>query len=400
MKQSIKSIFNTVFFSVISLAIIALVLIIISLDYNNSYEKIQNIYQQKAVALEIVNYPKDANIDNTLNQIAAKSIHLQSQTTTLLNIYDFSIIEHFIADKNDYLKDVDALNRLIAKFTQNANNYFTNSKTNSLEEQKKAELEKSFYELLLHQDDMIKKTIDINKKKLSILRVVAVTLFILLVATAFLHKSRLKSVYEDLVYLLDVSIGNYVVFSQEADAIALRMKKKPQVSENPTMIEGITGLKNLKGLMNSYGQKKGLKDENFTSVTIYEIDDFQNLKAKYPQEFIESIFKKISGIMSLHEKIADVVAFAENQFILVLSRPTKDECYKESNNIRQSIAELKFSSAQTGAMHIYLSGGFVIKPNNVSLEESMKQAKKILNYAQSSGGNKISQIRDLAHSEL
>lgn len=400
MKQSIKAIFSSIFFSIISLAVVALVLIIISLDYNNSYEKIQNIYQQKAIAIEILNYPKEANIDDTLTQLAAKSIHLQNQTTTLLNIYDFSIIEHFIADKNDYLKDVDALNRLIAKFTQSANNYFTNSKTNNLEEKKKSELWISFYELSSHQDSMIKKTININKQKLFALRVVAFTLFILLFTVAFLHKNRLKSVYEDLVYLLDVSRSDYIIFSQEADAISLRMKKKPQVGENPTMIDGITGLKNLKGLMNSYGQKKGLKDENFTSVAIYEIDNFQNLKAKYPQDFIESILKKISSIMSLHEKVTDVVAFAENQFILVLSRPTKDECYKESDNIRQSIAELKFSSAQTGAMHIYLSGGFVIKPNNISLAESMKQAKKILNFTQSIGGNRVSQIKDLAHSEL
>ena len=49
---------------------------------------------------------------------------------------------------------------------------------------------------------------------------------------------------------------------------------------------------------------------------------------------------------------------------------------------------------------ITVSGGFIIKPNNTSLEEAMKQAKEILHYAQSTGKNKILQLRDLAQKDM
>ncbi|MBU4110791.1 GGDEF domain-containing protein, partial [bacterium] len=68
--------------------------------------------------------------------------------------------------------------------------------------------------------------------------------------------------------------------------------------------------------------------------------------------------------------------------------------------IRQSISEIKISTPEQGVISITVSGGFVIKENNVHLDESIKIAKGILEFAQSLGGNKIAQIRDVANSNL
>jgi GGDEF domain-containing protein len=103
----------------------------------------------------------------------------------------------------------------------------------------------------------------------------------------------------------------------------------------------------------------------------------------------------------LHQQVTDVIARTEyNQFTIIFSRANKEQLFKEVDAIRQSISELKLSSPELGEITITLSGGYVIKPNNVSLEESIRQAKKVLKHAQNSGGNIISQIKDLAHSEL
>ena len=97
----------------------------------------------------------------------------------------------------------------------------------------------------------------------------------------------------------------------------------------------------------------------------------------------------------------DVIARTDyNQFTLVFSRPSKEQAYKDIEAIRESIAELKFSLADIGAIQITVTGGFVIKPNNTSLEEAIKKAKEILIYAKTIGKNRILQNRDMAQREF
>jgi diguanylate cyclase (GGDEF)-like protein len=107
--------------------------------------------------------------------------------------------------------------------------------------------------------------------------------------------------------------------------------------------------------------------------------------------------KKIAYTISLHEQPIDVIARTDyNQFTIIFSRSEKEQAYKDVEIIRQSIAELKFNIPHTETTQITVSGGFVIKPNNSSLEEAMKQAKEVLRFAQSTGKNKILQTRDLS----
>ena len=144
-----------------------------------------------------------------------------------------------------------------------------------------------------------------------------------------------------------------------------------------------------------------MKDENFTSLSILEIDNFSITNKAYSQELTQAILKKIAYIISLHEQVADVIARTDyNQFTIILSRAKREESFTEIDNIRKSISELKMSSPELGEIKITISGGYIIKPNNLSLEEAILQAKKVLRHAQENGKNRISQVKDLAQSEL
>ncbi|HUH42500.1 MAG TPA: diguanylate cyclase, partial [Sulfurimonas sp.] len=151
----------------------------------------------------------------------------------------------------------------------------------------------------------------------------------------------------------------------------------------------------------SYSEKKGMKDRNFTSVTVFEVDNFSKTNKAYSQELTQSILKKIAFSISLHQQITDVIARTDyNQFTVILSRETKEQLFKDADNIRHSISELKLSSTEAGEIELSISGGHVTKPNNQSLEEAIRQAKKVLLHAQKKSKNIISQVKDLAHSEL
>ncbi len=167
------------------------------------------------------------------------------------------------------------------------------------------------------------------------------------------------------------------------------------------MIDPVTGLNNNKGMINSYSNKKNLKDSNFTALTIIEIDNFSKSKRAFSQEVTQNILKKIAYTISLHEQAIDVIARTDyNQFTLILSRASKGQAFKDVELIRQSIEELKFNIAYKSPVVITVSGGFIIKPNNTNSDEANRQAKEILQYAKTTGTNRILQTSDMVERHM
>jgi diguanylate cyclase (GGDEF)-like protein len=402
MKHSIKTIFknlNTYLFFVFFVSFLALMLI---LEQQLSFYKIDNLNHEKNIIKEIVNSP-EKDVELALIQFNAKSTKLLQNIQELRVFYKYNIFERFILQNgNEYARDLDSLYALINKFNDITHKFYlekdTKIKTKMKEEQLIA------YKTLDKQiDNMLLKSLKYNQEKFELIKYAIFITFILILLATFWYRKMLHSIYDDINYLfqLDKIKGDYDIFSMEADAIALRMNRKSQVVDNPHLIDPVTGINNYKGLLHSYSHKKSIKDSNFISVTILEIDNFSKSKRVYPQEIAQAMLKKVAYTISLHEQPVDVIARSDyNQFTIVLSRPTKEQAFKEVDLIRESIAELKFNIPNHGATQITVSGGFVIKPSNTSLEEALRQASEILEYAKSLGKNKIFQVRDLAQKEM
>lgn len=374
------------------------VTVFMSVDYDNSYTKINNLYNQKNIINSLNNLSID-DIELSLIKLNGQGAQLQDDTKKLRSMYEYNLAEKYILmNSSVYLADLDKLDSLILLFNKNASDYYSASTTVKKDiEDKKTILQASTKSLLEHIDLMIFRALSYNKLKFDIHKNISYAEFAILLVVTFWYRKRLKLIYTDLQYLYSVEQRGYTVFTEEVDSIAMRMKRKPVSSENPTMIDSATGINNLKGLMNSYAEKKGMKDSNYTSVTVFEVDNFSKNSKKYPQEFTDSVLKKIAFLLSLHEQATDVIAITNNnQFVVVLSRQKKEESFKEMDIIRQSISELNFNDE----VKITISGGYIIKPNNINLEEAMRQAKDVMYHAQKAGGNRISQIKDVAHSEL
>ena len=164
------------------------------------------------------------------------------------------------------------------------------------------------------------------------------------------------------------------------------------------MIDQVTSINNAKGMVSSYAEKKGMKDSNFTSVTTFEIDNFSKSNRAFSQELTQAILKKVAFTISLHEQATDVIARTDyNQFTVILSRPSKEQSFKDVDIIKQSVSELKFNVPDKGTANITVSGGFVIKPNNTHLDEAIKSSKEILKFAKEHGRNRVAQVRDVAN---
>lgn len=399
MKNSIKAIFKNLSMFLIAAAVFAALGVLAALEHTGSYAKIDNLNNQKNIVSEILNLPTD-NHELTLIKLSGKTTQLQNDTDKLRSLYEYSLTERFVLlNSREYLEELNTLDSLIRKFNLSANEFYNNK--NGDIELKESELKQNAEALKGHLASVIYKAIGYERSKFNIHKNVTYLAFIIMLMAALWYRKQLQLIYKDLEFLTNANQIHYDTFSQEADSISLRIKRKPVVSENPAMLDAVTGINNLKGMINSYSEKKGMKESNYTSVTVFEVDNFSKTDKPYSQELTQSILKKIAFAISLHQQAADVVARTDyNQFTVILSRPSKDQSFKDAEEIRKSISELKISSPELGDIEITLSGGHVIKPNSTSLEEAIRQAKKVLLHSQKTGKNKISQVKDLAHSEL
>ena len=404
MKQSIKKIFGNLSSFLLILAFLSTLSVLITLEYNISFKKLDNLKNQKHIISTLTNLKKD-DIELALIQFNGKSIQLLNEIDKLRKLYKYDFTGNYIINNTqEYLADLDKLSMLTRHFNDVAKLYYTDEyKKNKRDERvKKHELNKAFYDINSHIDSILIKDSTYEEIKFKIVETLALVSFFVIIIAVFWYRRKLGLVYKDILYLyaIDKNKKDYEIFSEEADAIALKMKRRTPASKNPAMIDPLTEVSNIKGMISSYAEKKNMKESNLTCVAVFEVDNFSKTHRAFPQDFTQAVLKKIAFTMTLNQQSTDVVARTEyNQFTVILSRPTKEQLFKDVDMIRETISELKFISKERQKVVITVSGGFIIKPNNSSLDDAIKKAKENLVYAQQSGGNKVAQSSEVAENK-
>lgn len=405
MKPSIKKIFNNLNTYLFFVLFMAFAIILVTFEQKLSFEKINNLNNQKSTISTLTKLQKK-DIELALIQFNGKSTYLHQEIAKLHNLYKYNFTDKYLfGNEKEYLNNLEKLSALTNAFNDAAHEYYVESDTENLEVEDltKEKLDTAFFNLNKHIDTILLNNIAYDQKKFNTIEIFAVIYFIIVLLLTFWYRKRLYSIYKDIEFLHQIEKNQKVhnIFSIEADAIALKMNRKVVATDNPSMLDPVAGINNYKGMLNAYSQKKSHKDSNFTSVTVFEIDNFSKTKRAFSQEFTQTILKKIAYTISLYEQPVDVIARSDyNQFTLILSRASKEQSFKDADLIRQSISELKFNTQDKGNITITVSGGFVIKPSHTHLDEAIKQAKIILANAQKHGVNKIFQTRDMPETEL
>jgi len=396
MKNSIKFIFQNLNTYMFFVMFVSFIFMVISLEKELYFSKLENLENQKKIVSSLTKLNKK-DLELALIQFNGKTAQINSEITKLHNIYKYSITEKYlINNQTEYMNDLEILSRLINIFNTNAKTYYVDTKDRTKEKADKLKLQKSFY-TIMHQIDLIKeRSIVYSQETYNIFKYLFIVSFVLIFLATLWYRNRMNRIYKDITHLMtiDHQTKAYTIYTREADAISLRMKKRNIGSNNPEMVDKVTEINNYKGLMSSYAQKKGMKDSFFTSVTILEIDNFSKSKRTYPQDLTQAILKKIAFTITLYERPTDIIARTDyNQFTIILSRETKEQAFKDADTIRQSISELRFNTPDKA--NITTTGGFIIKPNNTSLEEAIRQAKDVLENTVKIGRNRIVQAKDL-----
>ncbi len=396
MKSSIKGIFNNIIFFLSLLTIVSMIAVLFTIDQNNSFKKVDILNGEKDIIKELHQIDKEDK-EIALIQYNGKSTELNYQIQKLHQLYKYDLLGRYVLHTSkEYLSQLDQLTQLINTYNIEALHYFKANEKDEKVAYKK--LQNSYVSINNHISNIIFQNINYNKAKQDFMYQLALAIFIFIFITSIVFYKKLSNIYKDIQFLQlpGADTQNHQLYTTEADAIYLRMKRKPSKGLDASCIDPITSINNNKGLINSYADKKSLKESNFTALAILEVDTFSKTKRIFAQDFTQMALKKIATTISMYEQPADVIGRTDyNEFTVILSRSSKERAFKEIDQMRQSVEELKLVTAKKVPVSITISGGFYIKPNNVSLSNALLEARSILDFAKQNGGNKISQKKDI-----
>ena len=397
MKRSIAKIFKNLNSFLLTLLVLSTISLLFILEQYHSYEKIKTLNHQEQVISDILDNQQQTNIVDIYfynDRIA----QINNEISTLQNKHQYHFLSSIILDNSaEYNKDLNKLRSLVKQFDTQSRKYYDMSIEDNNIKPFLDDLNKTFISINALIDAITVTNVSYDGARFDVFMKLFFILFILLVLITFSFKKQLKSVYKDIfsLYTAD-SKKNYIPYTQEVDSILLRIGRKNQLTDNPAMMDPITEIHNNKGMIQAYAERKNIKDNNFSSIAVVEIDNFSKSKRTFSQEFTQEILKKVAYTISLHQQALDIIARSDyNQFTLIFSRSSKEQLFKDVELVRQSIAELKLTTPEGVTIEISVTGGFVHKAHSAPLDESIRKAKELLKSAKELGKNQILQNKDL-----
>jgi len=251
--------------------------------------------------------------------------------------------------------------------------------------------------MLADIDHMVDYQIQSITQAVSTAKITGIILFIIILSTFLLYRYRLNQIHHDIekACAIDIDGSKPTILTEEIDFLMKRLARRSgQTTTNPTLLNPMSGLNNEKGMLTAFNAKKASKSANTLFLCLFEIDNFDILSKTLSAEDIGNIFKKLGEIISMYEQPLDVIAqLDDNRLVFFLSRNSKEVALNECDKIVATVNESGFSSAR-GTIKITLSAGFMLKAPIKSLEDSIFEARKLIEKAQENGGNRVAQLRD------
>ena len=387
MKHSIKKIFKNLNLFLLFSLTMSTIALIFAVEQYNSYNRVEAL-QKQGDLLEGILLQKKETLDPLQYNATVSQINLINED--ILEDIEHDYIAHYIIGNAKELQtNLMQLKKLIHELDQN----IRSNKDYSLQKNQESQIQ--FNNIQNFIDKLILKNIDYDKQKFSIFMKVFIVLFFTLLIIVFWYKHKFTKIYEDILSLQSIQ-SDMQCYTQEVDAILLRLNRKSPTTNNPSMIDPVTEIHNNKGMLQLYSERKNVKESSFSSLAILEIDNFSKSKRTFSQEFTQVVLKKVAYAISLHQQASDIIARTDyNQFTLIFSRVSKEQLFKDVDLVRQSISEIKLLDPDKAPLRITVTGGFINRSNYGPLDESIRKAKEVLEKGRKLGRDRIIQLKDL-----
>ncbi len=250
---------------------------------------------------------------------------------------------------------------------------------------------------LIEIDKIIDYQIQWITKSIEIAKITVLLLLLLCIATFLVYRWRLNQVYSDInkVCSLDMDGNKREANTDEISFLMKRLARKTSsTSTSPDLLHSLSGINSEKGMLASYTTQRTPKNLNTFFLVVFEIDQYTSLSNVLSKEEMGGIFKKLGEILAMYEQPLDSIAHLDDDCLaFLMSRKSKEGALSDVEKIISSVSDSIFATTQ-GATKITLSAGFTVKAPSKSLQVSLNDAKKVMEKAKESGGNRIAQLRE------
>jgi diguanylate cyclase (GGDEF)-like protein len=346
----------------ILLTILSVAILILNTSQNQSSYVLKALYSHQEMIQELQDL-NTKDIDYTLIQFQDLSNRLTFNSDDMKTRISLDFVGDIYKKKSAHLKEIEHLDHITATFEHAIKNRLVPSQLKTDPIQLQQQLNTTIEKLI-----KVNNTVLFFKETLTSY-LIYFTVFYIIILT-LTYNSKLVSTIRDLQALTKKETG-YDFQTLELDYFNKSLTKVDESRRAQVYFDPLTKLNNLKGLLQKYA-KQTLAPSYSYYVYVFGIDSYIQIDKKIPKDNSQAVLKKLAFIVSLYEKSNDNVArIGFDTFAIVLPREDIDVAYKECEQLRKTIQETTFSFKNIDLKHLSISGVFLPKPKDKTLNETI-----------------------------
>jgi diguanylate cyclase (GGDEF)-like protein len=363
LKVSILKTIKYIKFHFILLTIFSVAILILNTSQNQSSYILKALYAHQEMAQQLHDLSSE-DIDYTLIQFQDISNRLSFNSDDMKTRISLDFIGDIYKKKSAHLKEVEHLETLTSSFERAVKNRLVPSSTKSLDSSVLQQQLNASIEALIRFNNNV-----LFFKETIISYLIYITVFYIIILT-LTYNSKLASTIRDIEALTKKETG-YDFKTLELDYLNKSLTKVDENRRAQVYFDPLTKLNNLKGLLQKYA-KQTLAPSYSYYVYVFGVDGYTQIDKKIPKDNSQAVLKKLAFIISLYEKGNDNVArIGFDSFAVILPREDLDLAYNECEQLRKTIHETSFTFKNIDLKHISISGVFLPKPKDKTLNETI-----------------------------
>jgi diguanylate cyclase (GGDEF)-like protein len=366
MKISIINFLNQLKIHLTLVSILSIAILLSNATQNQSAFILKSLYSHQEMAEKLNIMYMDKQSELGMIEVERISTEMQFSSSDIKKALYFDPVGHFLQDVHYQNEQIDVLqSRSLAycdavKSGLNSNESVQNKNLENF----KNPLDNLILELMKFHTHIL-----FQKDALMSYLLFFTTFYIILLT--IIYYSKIAKTVRDFE-AISILKSDYEYQTKELDQLHRSAYKTLKSKQAEIYLDPLTKLNNVKGLLNKYSNKQIPSNYSYC-LYIFSIDDYKAISDKISKANSQSILKKIAFISSLYEKNNDYAArIGFDEFVLILPRADKEEAFEACEQLRKTIEETTFNFTGIDLNHLSVSGAFIIKPKDKSLDETIK----------------------------
>ncbi len=385
MKISMVSLFRQLRLHLIAVTLLSIVILLLNTSQLQSSSLIKSLYKHQQLITTLTTLEQN-DFGLTLIKLEELRNRLEFNIDDLKNTRSYDYLSNLFQDTQHHQQRLEQLHKHTMR-------YHTIIQTNTTTKAAKSTYRDSLLAERSAIEQILTTLIQTNimtlfqKEAINSYLIYFTVFYIVLIALIYFHKIN-TSIRDFDALMLKKPDYDYQV--KELDYLSKMLYKSDEERRQENYLDPLSKLNSLRGIIHKYAKKKIAY--NYTIyVYVFSIDNYKEIRSKISEELSQSVLKKISFILSLYEKANDHVArIGYDEFALVLTSDNQESAFNACEQLRKTIEETRFKLDAAGVKHLSISGVFIVKPKEKTVESAIEYGRNFLRTSEKRETNKNS----------